>query len=169
MAYASKAQAAAYLAGMIDGEGTIGQYNANRKVAISNTDYALIEACAEACDVLGIKYAIYPRNHPQPRCKAGWDLTIRGGRRSYEVLLRDVPIRSPNKRARLAAMLETYRRTRRPPRVDLEADYLAGMSYADLGRKYNCQISTIQGWMRQLGIPARSYSEATTLAWEARR
>lgn len=164
----TETQAAAYLAGMIDGEGTIGQYNAIRRVTICNTDYALIEACAEACDTLGLPYAIYPAEAARGRAKR-WDLNFRGGKPTFERILREIPIRSPGKRARLAAMLETYRRPRRPPRAELEAYYLEGASYSALGERYGVGVSTIQNWMRQLGIPARSYSEAGTLHWEVRR
>lgn len=59
-------QAAWYLAGIIDGEGTVGHGKHSRRIEIVNTDINIIEATTQCLDVLGIGYsqrAFQPKNY----------------------------------------------------------------------------------------------------------
>ncbi len=75
-------QAAHYLAAFIDGEGHV-RTGKNRSVSISNTEWDLIEAAVECCLVLGVSYRISKiRGRPEKNKRGGWELFIRGKRRS---------------------------------------------------------------------------------------
>jgi hypothetical protein len=57
----TKDEARGYLAGMIDGEGTVQAVPKKRRIKITNTNPELIEAVLKCCEVLGIKAKSYPR------------------------------------------------------------------------------------------------------------
>jgi hypothetical protein len=111
--------ASAYLAGIIDGEGSVGLYRWSnghggkgygRQVRIVNTDWDLLDACAEACEVLGIEFTVYARarNGRNPKHKDTFDFRIKASRENFSRLL-DLPIRTA-KRERLIELVESYRK-----------------------------------------------------------
>lgn len=113
----TKEQAAAWLAGFIDGEGCVyynrktlsnGKSHSARIVTITNTDLALIECAARCFDMLGIGYRRSERAGASERHKHRYMIDVTKG--ADMVRLRDlVPIQAPEKRRRLDEALTTYR------------------------------------------------------------
>ena len=100
--------AAAYLAGMIDGEGHVskGLPRGNRRVEIVNTDPDLLAAAGDCCNLLGIEWRVGWRTYARGTKPCG-SLVITG-RRNLELLAEHVPLRSTKKRERLVFLLESY-------------------------------------------------------------
>ncbi len=177
----TKAEAAAYLAGMIDGEGTITLcYSTNvhplRRIAISGTETDILEGCVRACEVLGIYSRIYRRTEPSRplHWAQGWDVVIYG-RDNFERIAGSVPLQSGRKRAKLDELLATYktakpyRRRNQLPTDDLIRRYEAGESNAVIARAYGVSESTVDRWKKLAGIPNRSMSDSVRLAWATGR
>lgn len=159
--------AAHYLAGMIDGEGTIGVYRnpwVHRSCRIVSTDRELIDACSEACLILGIEHRVRSVSKQPPR-KQAWELSI-GTIAALRVLAERVPLRHIGKRKRLAEALDSVRASYRPPRETLERLYVfEGQSSGEIGRLLGVRGTTVMRWLRDDGIPVRSASEAGLLRW----
>jgi len=166
--------ASAYLAAMIDGEGTVAipaPSNRNRVVRITNTDWGLIEAVAECCDVLCVDVRIVERagtKRPAHWARA-WDVVI-SKREALERLLAMVPLRSTKKLERLKAIVETYR-PRRPTPAELHQWYIVEQrSFAEIMRITHAKSTgTVAGWLRRAGIKARDHSDAGLLNWKNRK
>jgi hypothetical protein len=153
---------AAYLAAMIDGEGSVSH---RRHVAVYNTEPELIAACAECCNALGITYQI--RTHAPARGAAKPVLELRVyGRDNFERIA-TLPLRHPDKISRLRAMLGTYKP--RPPSADqLRRWYLdEELSVAMIARRIGRSDNFVHHRLRDHDIPVRSLSEAK--ACERRR
>jgi hypothetical protein len=88
--------AAAYLAGMIDGEGSV----TLAEVVIYNTEDDLIAACERCCQVLGIEYRLH--RYERPTGKPIYYLRIRR-LGSLRIVAAEVPIQSARKRWALTA------------------------------------------------------------------
>src|SRR5208282_1986398 len=74
-------EAAAYLAGLIDGEGTVtvpGKTHRLRRVSIANTDTAILTAAEQCCEILGIKCTRYARKGRPTHWSPAWDVVIYG-------------------------------------------------------------------------------------------
>src|SRR6266853_3807830 len=102
-------QASAYLAAMIDGEGTVsepvpGKYN--REISIGNTDEDIIAAIKEAFDVLDIGYRVYLRQPPGNR-KPLWNVIVHG-RPNMKRIRDNIPIRAMVKLGRLDRVIASY-------------------------------------------------------------
>jgi hypothetical protein len=100
---------AAYVAAMIDGEGSVAHYGDKRPyraVRITNTDYDLIEATSEYLAALDIRHAIRVKNEQEgPRSKC-WVINITD-RASLERVAK-LPLRSTVKVVRLGRLLSSY-------------------------------------------------------------
>ena len=176
MPFRSESEAAGYVASMIDGEGTVSLLrtrsgNRTCKVRITNTDWGLILATAQALEVLGVEHTIVEGSTPK---KAGWsrrwDVQI-STRAGLQRLADVVELRSTKKRERLGALLAAYKRAPRPAREELERLYtIEKKSCAELMQLLGAKsTSTVFGWLRYYGIERRSLTEAAVLDWEKRK
>jgi hypothetical protein len=83
----NKSQAAAYLAAMIDGEGHI-RVTKNRSASVANTDWDLIEATVECCELLGIRHKIVAGSYDsRGNRKQVWEVRMYG--KDTLVIIRD--------------------------------------------------------------------------------
>jgi hypothetical protein len=119
--FVSREQAAAWLGGFVDGEGSVvlttksrdrrrakRSYFWERYIEFSNTDPSLIEASRDALTVLGIRHAVYtPKRPKNPNWSQAWIVIIRG-RQELQKFAELVPIQAGHKKAVLARALATY-------------------------------------------------------------
>lgn len=165
--FPSDVTAAHYLAGLIDGEGSVtmrpfktrgGTQGYARDVRITNTDLDIIEAAEEALDRLGIPYHRYLRTDraEQPNVygsKPLMDVVVSHRDGLREVLAR-VPLRCSRKRAKLEEAVGSYTNYGRlPDRDELVRVY---MKRGDRGAAEHFGVSsgTIYNWRQKLGIAA---------------
>lgn len=126
--FVSDEQAAAWLAAFIDGEGCVyvksyvrkGRTKWLRLMTVTNTELDLIEAAAEACDLLGITYTRGegpPKGDPKHKYRYWLEVQ---GQLGFRILRNSVPMRSTRKVEKLDQILATYThspRGARNPRV----------------------------------------------------
>lgn len=173
----SEQTAAAYLAAMIDGEGTVTNFRGDRKrharrISISNTDPAIIAAIVACCDVLGVTYRLrtdLPGRWPskKPQWTAITHVAIYG-RANFQALL-DIPIQAPEKRRRLHVLVASY-----VDHVVIDPAEVRRL-YAD-ERRTIVDVAAIQGVgvkvicriMREQGMQSRSHA-ACARGWAVRR
>lgn len=164
-------EAAAYLAAMIDGEGTVSVHSArssNRTVRIANTDWELILAVEECCALLDIGCVIRKRLPPAKKnWKIGWDVTI-SGRANLKKVKAAVPLRSPQKIRRLDQLLASYSRPQMPTKEQLVRMYVdEKKSYAEIMKAFGVgSTNTVSYWLKKHGIPPRTRSEAGLISWD---
>lgn len=96
-----------YVAGLIDGEGSVSVGVKHRAVRMGNTDLGIIEAYEEALAVLGIQSKRTFKPSPRPEWKPLYIVTI-WGRRNLELVLEMVPLRDVGKKAKLKANVESF-------------------------------------------------------------
>lgn len=146
-------QAAAYLAGLIDGEGTVAKVN--QAVSMGNTDYEIIEAWQECCAILGLHSTVYGPRQPRGNRKPYWEVYIRS-RDSLRRVLDVVPIRASCKRELLVQALARYKYSPQPSREWLHQKYvveqLTGPQIAVLCNTSNPRVYK---WLRDYGIRVR--------------
>lgn len=146
-------QAAAYLAGLIDGEGTVAKVN--QAVSMGNTDYEIVEAWQECCSILGLQSTVYGPRKPRGNRKPFWEVYIRS-RDSLQRVFDVVPIRTTRKRELLAEALSRYKYSSRPPKEWLHQKYvvehLTGPQIAEL---CDTSYNRVYKWLRDYGIPVR--------------
>jgi hypothetical protein len=149
-----EAQAAAYLAGMIDGEGHVGARR-NRFVSVSNTDWDLIEAVVKCCELLGLHQTVQRLVVREGR-KPGWQVIITG-KDALERIRELVPIQSARKQKALDDAIASYKQLPRPPRDWLQKKYLdEGMSLQQVAEAWGAKNSVSAWcWLEYHGIPRR--------------
>lgn len=159
-------QAAAYLAGIIDGEGNVSKQN--KAISVGNTDYEVVEAIQECCEVLDLNCSVYGPRKPRGNRKPYWEVYIRG-RETLQRVLDVVPIRIERKREVLRDQLTRYKTSPRPSCEWLREVYiekrLTGPQIAKL-----CDTSNprVYKWLRQCGIRVRdvtSHKEPPPREW----
>lgn len=166
----TKAQAGAYLAGMIDGEGHV-RVRTNRSVSVSSTDWDLIQAVVMCCERLGLRYRIADiKARPEKNKRAAWELYMHG-KDTLMTIQRCVPIQSGRKQAALAEAIGAYKYKRRPPREWVEQKYIVeGLSLQEMAEAWGVKNSvSAHCWMKFYGIPRRSLSDANTLRYQKAR
>lgn len=149
--------AAHYLAGIIDGEGhvsvgTDGKGWLRRIASVANTDPDIIAAVVEAARVLGIPHTLTEQSRRTSTGKAVWVVAF--SRIEAWDALAELPIRS-HKLDVLRDGCQAARRTKRPPRDELEAKY-ATRGSEDIGRDYGVKGTTVIQWLRHYKIPVRA-------------
>lgn len=157
----TKQEAAAYLAGMIDGEGHIRVGN-NRSASVSSTDWDLIEATVECCDILRLNSRISRMSTPPGR-KQAWEVFMHG-KDTMLTIQREVPIRCKRKQAAIAEAISRYRQLPRPPKEWLEQKYLVeGLSLQQCAEAWGAKNSTSAWcWTQYYGIPCRTIGGGQT-------
>ncbi len=153
--------AAGYLAGLIDGEGSVvvGRWGPKQKknyrvVICVNTDPSIIAAAERACTVMRYAYVTYkkPRSLDEKR-KDIWQVTVYRAE-AIRRLIKEVPIQAEKKRQMLEQMVAGLRPDRTPDEALLrryyvdeqlpieELLYIFDVSYAQLHRHLKrCRIS----------------------------
>lgn len=121
------ALAAGYVAGIIDGEGTVyyterGGRMVNRRVGVSLVEKELLDVYVSACNFLGIFPWYYFRDFPSWRAAGKSPMHEAGisNRDDFEAILRLVPLGSVRKRKKLQHIVDTYRQ-RQPRRIGVPA------------------------------------------------
>jgi hypothetical protein len=157
--FTSQAEALGYLAGVIDGEGSIWNSGNGRGICIVNTDAGLLDAVDEACDMLGIRTRRYERSE---RARLGrkpiWDLWITG-RDALALLAEQLPLRTA-KAAKLRAIVSSYRPL--PRYDDARRLYDSGQSIGQVAAALGVPWSTAQLWIKRTGPlrpPGRRHRE----------
>lgn len=160
---------ASYLAAMFDGEGHVAnpellnaKGNRPRAAGITNTDRDLIDACARACEDLGITYRIHRKRPKNVTWKECWTLNIHG-QENFEKLLM-LPFQSAEKRRKLEIVVATNSRIP-PDRDQLERLYVGERLSAKLvAERLSMPPSKVIYWLKKYGL-TRSNSESKKLAW----
>lgn len=158
--------AASYLAGMIDGEGsvTLGPTRKCRRVTIHNTDADLIEACEQCCEELGITF----RTHQNRPVQRGWTIAIMG-RDNLELLYTSVPIQHRRKRDLLREAVDTYQPRFIPPDgEELRRLYEQGATLSDLAELTGYHSRTVRKYLLLSGVELRGRSEWQVLGHQRR-
>lgn len=120
--FKNKQIAAAYVAGMIDGEGHVrhgltkkGEKTVSRYkcITITNTDIGLLEACEEALDMLEIQHRRHEKpvsghkdGHNRKPCFVTWIM----GRDNLIKVQKLVPLQSSDKKQALDIAINSYQR-----------------------------------------------------------
>lgn len=159
----TKAQAAAYLAAMIDGEGHI-RVHTNRSASVANTEWDLIEATVECCELLGLHYKVQKGSYRHNgNRKPVWEVRM-AGKNTLEAIQSVVPMRSKRKKLALAEAIAAYKYLPRPPREWLEQKYHGeGLSLQQVAEAWGVKNSvSAHCWMKYYGIPRRSQAESQT-------
>jgi LAGLIDADG-like domain len=165
---------AAYLGGLLDGEGTVvkrkgSNTKGSHKVEIvANTDMDIIEAAMVCLDALGIRYTVQTKPHKD---RPNWNTCFHVCVHARDELLKIatmIPILAKKKQDKLRSVLATFPVRKKPPEEVLRADY-ATMSLAEIGRKYGVTPAAVYSWMSGYNIERRSVSAAVTRDWKRRR
>lgn len=167
-------QAAAYLAGMIDGEGNLGEYGrrpgANRHIRITNCDYGLIEACAHCCNVLGVTYRIREktRTNPKPNWSQAWELII-SGKENIRTVAALVPLQAPKKSRALQELAASFHDPV-TTKEELERMYNEEhMSYKQIADRLGIgSLATVRRLFLTYGIQPRTLESAALIKWQSR-
>lgn len=106
-------QAAAYIAGFIDGEGHIGCHKTarghwQRSIGLCNTDKFLIERVAYLLTQLGFVSRITHDRQQRENWSDRWTLYIAGGRPAFERFRTIIPIQAPAKVEAINRFFELY-------------------------------------------------------------
>jgi hypothetical protein len=138
---------------MIDGEGAVYAVGYRRSIHIYNTEPSVIEACLEACEVLGIEARCNVRQKPSKMSKHPlWTISFYG-RENLERMASLLALRSDRKRAALTRALDSFTRRRPVAKEEFQEMIDRGLTHremtAALGYKSH---STVQYHLRRLGL-----------------
>ena len=170
--FESTDEARGYLAGIIDGEGSVtmrpqtkrGMHSFTRDLRITNTESSIIEAAKAALDLLGIEYKVYTRTDRAGRSdvfgtKPLHDIVVMK-KESLDRIRNVVNLRCDYKRDQLAAMAGTYKRKNRPPQAELETHLAAGLSDAKIAAIYGVTPGAVWFWRQRYGLAAARHRRA---------
>jgi len=106
-------QAAAYLAGLFDGEGHIGLYRMasgfyTRQISFCNTEEKLVRTGIALLQQLGLKTRWHFSKGTKRNWSDKWTIYVSGGRKAYEQFSELIPLQSNKKREGLDAILSSY-------------------------------------------------------------
>ncbi len=153
-------QAAAYLAGVIDGEGHVS--SRNKFIYIGATDVEMVKASVECCKVLGLHCTEYqPRQYRPGNRQQMHEVRIRT-QESLQRILDDVPIQIERKKDALRLALTRFKRSPKPSREWLVWAYeQEGMNGPQIAELTSTTAPRVYRWLRSEGIPVR-HSPITT-------
>jgi hypothetical protein len=158
--FRGKAVAAAWLSGIIDGEGHVSGRSIHsadrprgriREVRITNTDRMILAAVEEALTLLGVEFAVYDRSD---RARLGnkpiFDIVI-SRKENLERLAAALTLRSA-KAERLNEILGSYIRAKRPQQAEFEALVASGLTDTAIARRYDVTPGAVWHWRRAYGL-----------------
>lgn len=156
--FKSKALAAEYLSGIIDGEGSISSRRvkkstsgAVREVRITNTDPELLDAVREGLDMLGVVHATYDRSERERLgSKPIFDIVV-SRKANLELLASQITLRSYKAR-QLREMLGAYVRPGVPPEAQLRIWVEAGQSDKTIAKHKGVTPGAVWAWRKKYGI-----------------
>lgn len=158
MRFASPEIAAAYLAGVVDGEGHITHRHSQRGVTIINTDFEILRAATDALDMLGIEWSWANRDEPNLADQERWGIKSRkpiaevsvSRRPDLERFAEMVPLQSC-KAAVLREAVASYRA--RPPYERVAEMKRAGASTREVAEVLGVPHSTAYLWLSKCEDP----------------
>ena len=156
--FRSKTEAAAWLSGIIDGEGHVSRRKAShgarglvREVRITNTDMAILDAARAALDLLGVEHVTYDRSDRERLgSKPIFDIVI-SRKANLEHLASQITLHSM-KGAQMEEMIGSYLRGNRPSKEDLDALVATGMSDRRIGEKFGVTAGAVWFWRRDYAL-----------------
>lgn len=157
----TKKTAGAYLAGVIDADGTVSLVP-NRNVVITNTDWDIIRAASACLEVLNIDHSIYERPRSNERHSNFMRIYI-GGRGDLQKLYDNVPLHCSKKHRRLENILNTYVYEPISQEILVDLYYEKEMSQRHIAKLLGRSLRTIQNWMKKYNLMPRSRDEAIAL------
>lgn len=152
--FKSKAEARGWLAGIIDGEGSVQEQRVVgrshvRTVRIVNTDLSLLAAVEEALELLGITFKRYDRSE---RARLGkkpiFDIVI-GGRPNL-LRVAALPLQS-EKKTKLEHAVGSYVRLR-CPEPDVLRQLVAKESDSAIARRFGVTAGAVWFWRQKHAI-----------------
>jgi len=154
----TKDTAAAYLAAMIDGEGTVGyqsdgRHSIRRHVSIANTENSIIEACKKAAETLGIPYTVTVKKPQNPTHKECWNVNFDS--REAFTMLNTLPLGSQLKKARIERLVKSYKHSQLTKEVIVSLYNDEELSIHAIAKKLGVKYGRIQHFMKTSGIEAR--------------
>ena len=169
MRFKNKDQAVAYIAGFIDGEGSVrflrhkngkrkGKVSA-RSIAVYNTEKELIDAYIEACDMVDIDTSLhysYPKSKQDRNEKPVWIASITHSR-NLKLVSEIIPIQSIHKKDKLSQILNSYEhktwKWKDVPVEELKQKYeVENLSMNKCAEYFKVNLVTIHRWIHKAGI-----------------
>lgn len=154
-------QAVGWLAGIIDGEGSvsmrpnrnIGSQSFTREVRITNTDVGMLVAAEHVLRDLGVDFKRYDRSDRERLGnKPIYDISITG-KENLDKLHEVLPLMTTKKHV-LHQAVTSYVRKNRPPQDELEQHVAAGLSDAQIAERYGVTAGAVWFWRKHYGIEA---------------
>ncbi|MGH3429841.1 MAG: LAGLIDADG family homing endonuclease [Mycobacteriales bacterium] len=151
--FRSNREAAGYLAGLIDGEGSVYARGYRRLIHVFNTEESIVQACLQACSQLGIEAQARVRENAAPGSKVPmWTISIYG-RGNLERAARVLRLHSSRKQAALHAAVASYSRRRPVERSEFEVMLRDGLTHRQMAQKLGYKShGTVQYHLRRLCI-----------------
>lgn len=165
-------QAAAYLRGLFDGEGSVSLTDPphrGRVIRIANTDPSIIDYAVACCHLLTIEPRVTWSAPSQRGTRPIATLTIQG-RRNTILFCRYVSSSSTIKHAKLRDLRRSYRAGTRYKRYRyhryksvtfrqrIVTLYAQGMTAREIGQRLKCTGATVTRVLRMENIPIRAYT-----------
>jgi hypothetical protein len=184
MDFPSRDYALGWLAGMIDGEGTVSTRPLRqRHVKIGSTDQELVDALIEVLDMLEVSYRLEVRQYDNPKWRTMTNVIV-GHREGIETLAETMRLRHRLKEEKLRGLPATYTSTRLS-RDELVSLYVEqGLSQAETARRMGVPTGYVRNalvrhgllrptppqWKRPVDPTLRRRRSASArAAWERRR
>lgn len=156
----NKIETAAWIAGMIDGEGHISmrrRRTIDRVVRIANTDLELISAVVDGLTDIGITSTVLEmkRTTDDPNRRTCWEVNIYG-RQNFRLLYDLVPIQSSRKLDALREIVNSYVFPLRPTEGVLRELYEEReMTIKEVAQELSLPPGTVYNWIVKRGIERR--------------
>ncbi len=156
MFFRTERDAAMWLSGIIDGEGSISKRKVKnsrgfvREVRITNTDELLLSRVTEALDLLDVPWTRYDRSERERLgSKPIFDIVV--SRKTTLELLASKLSLGGEKAAQLDAMLASYIRPGVPPEDELRT-MVAASSDVEIAARFNVTPGAVWSWRKKYGI-----------------
>jgi hypothetical protein len=154
--FKSEREAAAWLSGIIDGEGSVsmrpvrGSRSFVREIRVTNTDEKLLAGVTAALDLLGVAWIRYDRSERERLgTKPIFDIVV-SRKANLERLAATLTLRSA-KADQLDHMLGSWIRPGVPPEGELRA-MVATEGDAAIARRFGVTPGAVWSWRRKYGI-----------------
>lgn len=162
--------AAGYLAAMIDGEGTVGNrprvvmkrwITVRKSASIVNTERSIIDRIIICCEVLGIRHTVTYAD--RPGCKRIWH--VRFSSREAFIRLNRLPFGSDLKRAKMAAVVASYKHEPLDPETLRSLYWDEGKTFQEIAALIGTTYGRVQHAFKKHGIPIRTMAQAVRRGW----
>lgn len=166
MRFRGRREAAAYAAGIIDGEGNVSVGARHRAIRVSNTEPAILDAYTEALDLLGITWT--RTSTPAKGNNSAIEQVAVFGRRNLEIASKEIPLQSAKRDRLLFAVrsfvLPHYRRKHEVQRSAVERLIGEGMTHREIAEALGLRShSNAQYYLKKFGLQTRRSRKACGL------